>query len=328
MKGALVTQIVHSRGVAATVAVIVGALLAFFWFSDPEARRVADPWFVLPSAGYWLPFGIIDFAGAITGGAAITGVIALLNRRFNFLRTTSALYVPFFALMLAGTPKLATQFYTGQVLALAVGAALMLFFDVYRSPRASNHVFLVFFLLSGLASTQYSFIFYLPVMLLCMAQMGVMNGRTLVAALLGLITPWWILFGLGISDPSEIEFPMLSTIFSNPDFHGMALTVFCAGFTALMLGLVLVLNLFKAIAYNARTRAMNGAICVVAVGTVIAMLVDYNNFTAYVPTLDGAAAIQAAHFFAQRRSDRSGYVILSLFAVYLVLFVCQTAISE
>lgn len=328
MKGALITQIIHSRGVAIVATVLVGAALAFFWFSDPEARRVADPWFVLPSAGYWLPFGVIDFAGAIASGALIAGIMALLNRRFNFLRTTSALYITFFVLMQAATPKLATQFYTGEVLAVVVGLALMLFFDVYRSAGAARHVFLVFFLLSGLATTQYSFIFYLPAMLACMVQMGIMNGRTLTASLLGTITPWWICIGFGIIDPLGIRFPMLETIFSNPDFRGMVLTVIAAGFTAVLLVLVLILNLFKAIAYNGRTRAMNGSICIVAIVTVVAMLVDYNNFTAYVPTLNATAALQSAHFFAQRRNDRSGYVILSILAVYIILFICQTATSE
>ncbi len=327
MKGALLTQIIHSRGVAVTATVLVGATLAFFWFSDPEARRVSDPWFVLPSAGYWLPFGVIDLAGAIVGGAGIAGIMALLNRRFNFLRTTSALYITFFVLMQVATPKLATQFYTGQVLTIAVGLALMLFFDVYRSAAASRHVFLVFFLLSGLSATQYSFIFYLPAMLACMVQMGIMNGRTITASLLGVLTPWWICIGFGIIDPFEIHVPALETIFANPDFRSMALTVFAAGFTAVLLVLVLVLNLFKAIAYNSRTRAMNGSICIVAIVTVAAMLIDYNNFTAYVPTLNAAAALQSAHFFAQRRNDRSGYVILSVLAVYIVLFICQTATS-
>lgn len=328
MRGALVTQIVHSRGVAATAAILVAAALAFFWFSDPEAPRVADPWFVLPSAGYWLPYGVADFIGAIAAGAAITGIMALLNRRFNFLRTTSALYITFFVLMQAATPTLASQFYTGEVLTIATGLSLMLLFDVYRSEQASRHVFLVFFLLSALSTTQYSFVFYLLMMLVVVAQMGIMNGRTLVAALLGVVTPWWICIGFGIINPLEIRFPMLETIFANPDFRGMTLTVITAGFTAVLLVLVLVLNLFKAIAYNARTRAMNGAVCVVAIGTVAAMLLDYNNFTAYVPTLNSAAAIQAAHFFAQRRTDRSGYFILSILAIYIVLFVCQTAISE
>ena len=90
--------------------------------------------------------------------------------------------------------------------------------------------------------------------------------------------------------------------------------------------LCLLLNAFKAIAYNARSRAVNGAIIVVALFTILGAAADFSNTAAYIPLLNLCAAIQTAHYFATHRADRSWIAIAAICLAYTTLFLCQILI--
>ncbi len=99
-----------------------------------------------------------------------------------------------------------------------------------------------------------------------------------------------------------------------------------AGLSASLLVLCLLLNAFKAIAYNARSRAVNGAIIVVALFTILGAAADFSNTAAYIPLLNLCAAIQTAHYFATHRADRSWIAIAAICLAYTTLFLCQILI--
>ena len=82
------------------------------------------------------------------------------------------------------------------------------------------------------------------VFLLACVQMQVFNGRTLVAALIGIITPWWILLGFGIISPADIHLPVITSIFSVIDLNDTFLLLISVGFTAFLIVMSLVLNVF------------------------------------------------------------------------------------
>ncbi len=54
--------------------------------------------------------------------------------------------------------------------------------------------------------------------------------------------------------------------------------------------------------------------------TTVFALVNFNNFTFYLPLLDMLAAYQVGHFFTYRRHRRSYIAILLIIAIYAALY--------
>ncbi len=326
MRPATLTRILHSRGVAAVASLLAVAAAVYYYVSGGTGGILADRGFALPSANEWIPEGWGNFLSAMAVNALVVVMAALMNKVYNILRSMTGLYITLFAFMQAATPGFFTQFYTGPVLALAVAVGLYLLFGCYRSTQASWSVFIVFMMLSLLTATQYCFGLFMPAFLICCAQMRIFNGRTLVAAFLGTLTPWWILLGFGIVTPQTLHVPDFRSIFAELDPGDMLWTLISAGFTGLLLVLSIILNVFKTIAYNARSRAVNGAITVTALFAIVGACADFSNIPAYIPLLNFCAAIQTAHYFSTHRADRSCFAILAVIAVYVALYLCQTVI--
>lgn len=306
------------------IASLVAITIACVYFLSGELVIVSgERGFALPSASEWLSAGWLNFAAALIAGGLAVFMVVLQNKVWNILRSMTGLYITLFAIMQAATPQYLSQFYSGSILAITVATGLYLLFGQYRSSFAGPHVFLVFMMLSALTATQYCFAVYIPAFLICCAQMRIFDARTIVAALIGIITPWWILFGFGLVTPADLHTPDFRSIFATMDFGDMALTLAIAGFSGLVLILSIALNLLKTIAYNARSRAINGAITVMAIFTILGACIDFSNVPAYIPLLNLCAAVQTAHYFSTHRTDRSWIAIAAIIAVYIGFYICQ-----
>lgn len=316
----------HTRGFALWVCAIAFVGLICFFLTGSHTPVAGDRGFALPSANEWLPAGWLSFVCSMAANTAIVITAAAMAKIHNILRSITGLYMALFAVMQLATPQLTVQLYTGPLLALTIAICLLLLFGVYRSERASGRVLLTFMSLSALSATQYCYAVYIPAMLICCAQMRVLGGRTLVAATLGVLAPWWILFGLGIVEPSDLHLPDFARLFETVDIGEQIWLFATAGLSASLLVLCLLLNAFKAIAYNARSRAVNGAIIVVALFTILGAVADFSNTAAYIPLLNLCAAIQTAHYFATHRADRSWIAIAAICLAYTTLFLCQILI--
>lgn len=325
-KAAILTRILHSRGIAAVMA--VWSLIAFcICYAGVHMVHIAgDKGVALLSANEWLPAGLPDFSGALVAYAAAVFLMISICKIFNVLRSMTWLHVALFALMQTAIPDLAVQFYTGDMLLIVVQVCLLLMLGTYREPRASGHVFLIFFLLSLFTATQYCYVVYMLVFLMGCAQMQVFNGRTLVAAFIGIVTPWWIMFGFGIVTVADIHLPDIKDIFSQIDFNDTFLLLITVGLTALLIVLSLVLNVFRTIAYNARARAVNGVFTVLSLVTLIACCVDFRNIISYIPLLNFCAALQVSHYFATHRGEKTCVAIMLVMAAYIALYICQRVI--
>ena len=91
--------------------------------------------------------------------------------------------------------------------------------------------------------------------------------------------------------------------------------------TVLLLFAGMTLTFFKVLTYNARRRSFNGVLSVLSVFTVLAMMVDYTNIITYIPALNVCAAFWVSHFFAIHNTEKSYMAILSLYVIYIALFV-------
>ncbi len=316
-----ITKFLHSR----YAALPAGALMiAAAWSTHVDGStplQVDEGGIALPPAFTWLSDADVSTWAAIACNVAIMAALIILNNRYNLLRSMTMLAAVFFAAMQCATPHLTARFYTGPLLALVLLGCIGLMFGSYAQPWKRRQVFLVFFLLSAGAATQYAYAVYIPLMLVGCWQMRIMSPRTALAAAIGLVTPWWILLGLGIVSPADIRVPEPVKLLSYIDFSqgvhlGTTMVVAAVVFIA-----AIVLDFFRTIAYNARSRSYNGMIVLTGFFTILAIAIDYNNVACYVPLMNACAALQAAQFFVIHRSGRSWMGIAGLLTVYLSLYI-------
>lgn len=316
----------HSRGFGIGAGAVAALCATGYFLSGRSEALDTLTSTVLPSANLWLPTVWADFLAGMAGAAVTVLIMLLLNKIYNIFRAMTSLYMALFAFMMLATPDLLTQFYTGTLLAIVVPACMLLTFSCYREPMRTRHVFLVFLLLSAGAATQYCFIFYVPAFLIGLWQMRIFNLRSLLAAALGLITPWWLMAGIGIIDFETLRLPAFASIFSEIDTEETLMLLVAIALTTFLMLLCYIMNLRKTIAYNARARAVGGLFLLVWLTTVIAMCADYRNIISYVPLLNYCSAMEITHYFSTHRADKSFIAILLILAAYAAIFVCQTII--
>ncbi len=97
------------------------------------------------------------------------------------------------------------------------------------------------------------------------------------------------------------------------------------GFTILVGVCFTIANILKILSYNSRVRAYNGFLTTAFIATAAFTLLDFNNFTFYIPLLNCLAAYQVGHFFTYRRHRRSYIAIVLLIGCYAGLYAWAVA---
>ncbi len=309
-----ITRVLHSRTggnivIAASVAAIVVA-----WYAGAP---------MYPGESI-----VCGWSGLLLGlvFTAMTAVVLqLVNKRFNMVRSDTALTPVLFMTMIVSLPPLGYSFGDGNVLALAMTAGAMMLFSTYADPAMRRRVFLLFCIVSALGMTCVVYFYYLPVLLVGCAQMRLLSLRTVLAALLGIITPPWIVIGGGLVSPDDIDMPGLSVPSMQVDSPVTVTILAVAAFTIIMGVAFTCANLIKVYSYNSRTRAMNGYYSLLFLATVLLTLIDFNNLSLYLPLLMAMVGYQACHFWAIRSASPRSWIGIVLFmAVYWGIYIWYT----
>lgn len=265
--------------------------------------------------------GPISLIGAIALIAATMAMMAFINSNFNLLRSSSILFIGVFGIMEAASPIISTRLSSGMLVALVVLCAMGLMYSVYQKPRSgTRRIFMTFFLLSAGSMAQYAFVAYLPVFLAGCAQMRCFTFRALLAALTGIVVPWWIMWGFGLISLQDLTFPVDLSIFSNLDISDTAQLVAVIVVTVIAGFTLTLTNMIKIYSYNARSRSFNGLLVTVTIATLLLTMIDFANVTAYLTLLNCCVAYQTALSFRINADNRGYIAVLALIAIYLILF--------
>lgn len=320
------SRILHTRGAAVAimaVAAIAVSVVAACGGAGGEWLTLADA----PGPRPWLSS---DAEWSVAANAAVLCGIMLLmqyvNRRYNVLRTMTALFIGIFAVMQAATPALALWLNVGTILAAVVMVAVLLLYRTYGDARAQRSVFLIFFLLAiaTLLTRFYGFVAYGVLFVVGCVQMRIFNVRTALAILLGIVSAAVIYFSAAYAAADtapQFSFTSYGSILDGEDFVETLTVLLTAALTALVAVVALTANIFKTIAYNARSRAYSGFLVIAVLFTIIVMAVDYRHFAIYMPALNCFAAFQVAHFFAIHRRDKSCLGVIGIAVTFLMICV-------
>lgn len=325
IKAADITRALDSRGSLTTVIVVMIVSVMYALRQGLSESLSGNRGLFFASVNEWLASPITS---AWVNLVLITAVVVLMiyiNKAYTVPRNITLLYAIFFVVLQTATPAITTQLYTGTVLLVLVSFSMTIMFGLFGRPKRQSSVFLVFFLLSVAISVQYDYAVYIPVFFVACAQMRIMNLRTVLAAILGIITPWWLLLGFGIIGPEDFRMPSICHVDFLRDGEA-AISVLCVATTAIFAIAAYGSSLLKIMSYNARTRACNGMLTLITLMTIIAMVVDFSNYLTYLPLLNFCTAFFLSHFFVIRNPVRSWIIIITIVTIYYTFYIWRIVV--
>lgn len=319
-----INRFVNSRPMVAVTGILLLLAARIAFQSDDIMYFTADKGILFPSPNLW--FGDVWLKMAVNTALILATAIfwILLIQIFNPFRALTTLQASFFIVMMMSVPDITDQFCSGTLLAALMPAFLGLLWSSFANYRSLRHIYLIFTILSALTMTQYCFAVYIPVFILGCLQMKIFSLRSVIACVLGLVTPWWIVYGLGLDGSLELHMPgSVSGFFASMDTEGVVNIVAVSVVTIVLLIFSWLGNFMNVVSMNVKLRAFNGSISLIAVFTLLAMLVDFNNATAYLPTLMAVTSYQLAFMFGKSNDRHSFIAIIGIMLIYVALFVIR-----
>ncbi|NBJ05742.1 hypothetical protein [Duncaniella freteri] len=301
------TNFIRSRGVGAIIAV------ASAWMT----------WRALPSL---TPSGWLGFMPELSWGvnfavlSATAWAMIAINRQFNILRTLSVFFAAYFLFITCSTPFMSCFAGTSSVLAACMIFCMWILFTLYNEPHSNRRIFLIFAILSVGTLYDWKFLFFIPLFVIGLAQMRILRTKKIIAALIGIFTPPWIVFGLDL-----MPIPQLPHIFFTPPTILLqspeALPFLCTVLLTMAIGFLLgSINLLRILGFNARARAYNGFLALLGIYTGILAIINFTALPDYMTLLNACVAFQVGHFFRATASRRGYILIVLLFAAYTSLY--------
>lgn len=276
---------------------------------------------LFPGAGEWLAPTLLNrLANSLL--VLLGGILLLrINNRFSLIQKHTQLPFLFFLLLELASPTL-NLLGDGNVMSVVLLFLLALFFQSYQQERAQPAFLIMGTLaLCTLFCTRFSY--FIPLFLIGFFQIRYLSVKSLLGALIGFVTPFWIGIGLDL-----IPFAQLSLLlpdftlvipqtlpYDNPQFWIAVLTVLLGLFSGTMM-------MYTTFNEKRQIRAYNGFINLMSVYTALLLMLDYPNYTCYLPVLNAAVAMQAAFFFTNNSHRKPGVILFYLIlTLYIALFV-------
>ena len=206
-------------------------------------------------------------------------------------------------------------------MAVFLTTILFSFFSAYQQERAQP-AFLMMGIISLCTLFCPEFAYYIPLFIIGFAQIRYFTLKSLLGAFIGFATPFWVLIGIGIMPFSglsalipDFTFHIPETLpFNDPQFWTIVLTALLGLFSGTA-------TLYTTFNEKRQTRAYNGFINLLSVYSAMLLIIDYRNYTLYLPVLNMAVAMQAAFFFTNNTKKYGVVLFYLILTLYTGLFV-------
>ena len=275
----------------------------------------------LPSSNLWINNPLLSYAVNIALISGIAVMLIITNKAFSFIRGVTSIFASIFLLLESCNPYITTQLFDGTIMCLVTVTGMFILYSIYQTPQLKQRIYLIFALLSLCCMFQYAFVFIIPVFITGIIQMRAFTFKGFVAAVLGVITPFWILTGLGVISLDKFVIPQITNVFTITGWEKATPLLVSVGATALISFVFLIIKMIHIYNSKLQVRAYNGFISILTLFTIIMICIDYNNFFTYIPLLNCCAAIQIAHFFTNNKYLRKYIIVIVLITGYLALYI-------
>ena len=276
-----------------------------FFTTDGLISNTISPDLINGNVYFIINLIIILFAAAIFNRTAL---------QYRLVKEYTILPATFILLFQALEPTLLTTHAMPHVMSLAAGIIMAILYSSYQQNTSSEKSFIIGLLLA-ITGLFYARIFYLtPILLLGMIQMQTGNLRNFAALAIGIVTPYWIVWGMGLSDMTEANLSSLAISLQIPSFTTRMIPFLIVMILGLFTG---VGNLINAYNENIKTRAMNGFVNILSVYTALIMIADNSHYTCYVSLLYSCVALQLGYFFTTRQEKLFKIIYFALIVLLL-----------
>ena len=314
---------IGKEGVAMAIAVAFAMSLINYLLHPVEIVPV-EYGVCLDSPDYWQIPPLISWIINTVLIGIITLSIYLINRHFNFVRTTEPALPIIFLIMSCSSAWFTQNLNTSTLLCLVNVVSLGIVFGAYESNNATRQMFIMGGVLGIGSMFQYAFLPMACVYVLWAICVKVLRIKEVLAFLIGILCPYWITGGLGWVKLCDFHFPSFVTLFTTTKDHSDIFFLLLGIGIATILGVLTGLsNSMKLYAGNSQVNAMNLCITIMGLASIICILVDYENIPAYVLTLYLAVATQLANLCALWHIRNEWTVTIIPVLIYIALFVCN-----
>ncbi|MDE6715891.1 MAG: hypothetical protein K2J74_05340 [Muribaculaceae bacterium] len=315
MKEEVINSVMQSRGVMVLIA--IGAFVLSFY--EWEMMPLPDECATSGLLGNLVTIKIVDYPiiACVYNYIcmALIGVsMLLLNKRFLFLGNMSSLFVSLFLIFETMIPSVGGSFSIGTTMALVLMCLLYRLYAAYKNKENRARIFMIFAILSALAAVEISAVYAIPLFWLGVWQLRALSVKSATAAVVGLATPYWIIFGLGIMPVDSLQFPMPTPIWELETIPHWALAVVFVVFVTIM---SLTMNFFTLMKYKLRTRLYNSFTILFMLWSIIMIIIDSLNAEVYITVLMACASMQISHLYSATDGKRRYILLLVLIALSL-----------
>ena len=288
-----------------------------------EPSSIQGEGLFFPLRGTLIDRGPVSAAINLLCLLATGGIMLALNKVFTFVRSMTRLFVSAFFLLMLSNPSGLVSFNAGTLLCLITAVTLMPLFASFQDSHAQRSIFLIFALIATGTMFHYGFVALIPAFLLGFANMRVLDFKGVLAMLIGLVTPFWIVFGLGIVNPLAVHVPGW-LLMERPQMSlGLGMAV-----ATVVLGVVLMaMNLFTVVNYRMQPRVYNIFLMILLVTVIIAACFDYHDLAVFLPLLNLMVAVQVAQAYTLATSFRYRFVLMLLFTVVCLAVAAYSLLS-
>lgn len=308
--------------VLAAVAATAMCVIAFLY--APDSRLSGELGICLPSPNLWGIPALWSWIANVALIMAITIGTFLLNRHFNFIRSTQPVLPAMFVIMVCSNPFI-TTYLSASTLVCAINlVSLSVLFGCYKIRNATQQMFLIGTLFSIGSMCQYAFIPFIIPHMIGAIIMKSFRIKELLAMGMGIIAPYWVGVGLGLVPLEAFRMPEISNLFNgfapSADLFILMVSVGVAAFFGLLLGLN---NSIKLYAGNSRVNALNMTVSLVGVTSIICIVIDFSNMMSYIATLYLTFAVQVANLCALWNFKREWLIVFVPAVIYTGFFLAM-----
>ena len=134
----------------------------------------------------------------------------------------------------------------------------------------------------------------------------------MIAAAIGLFTPFWIVLGLGLASPTDLRLPIIDPMWDAIDLSHVRLLVGWVAFTLVLTIVTTAMNLIAIYNYRLQLRVYNTFFVMTTLLAVMAMCIDYHNLTSYLPLVNLCLSVQIAHAFTISKFPKRHFLLIAL----------------
>lgn len=305
--------------VVSGVLYFIMALMAYTYL--PAEILEGSAGICFPSPNQWQIPSILSFISVLVLTSVCVMLSLGLNTRFsNLIPGTGVLYATMFLIGQGAVPWSNSGLSSSLILLTVSLICIHILFSLYGQKNASKGIFIIFSTLAWGAMIQYAFILLIPIFLLGAMFLSVLRIRETGAAILGILTPFWIITGFDIITIQDIELPTLTNLFYTFTTPGsLFYMLITLGFSSLVMMLLTVSNAMSPSA-GQQQRSYLAFINLLGISTVWYMVFDSSNILAYSSLLMFSLGFQTARYAALPRHKFAYLPVVITVPILVTLF--------